>query len=201
MPNYSLIKRRLENKDWVDSGCQRQALEEGWDLFNAEGYYAIQKIDDPYDLSQQLGIQIPTLESDADADRLAWMAKRCNCAYGVVAVELAGSLVEDFSRFIKWPDEQIRANRLSSQKPRPKSPWEVQLEHPPEPRVTIEAEVEVPIKMRVRDRVPLSADVRTVQEAIADQVLNYLGSNTIPENSEYDPERVVTGPISITEDE
>jgi hypothetical protein len=64
------IYGRLSMLGWAEMGCSVYAERQGWDLFNADGYLSIQKIDDPENVGEELGAKIPTLSSDLAAYEL-----------------------------------------------------------------------------------------------------------------------------------
>jgi len=69
----------------------RQAISEGWDLFDVEGRIQLQKIDDPSVLNDLDAIN-PLFPSDADA--LIWVALRAanGSVYHRGAIERIGTL-------------------------------------------------------------------------------------------------------------
>lgn len=72
-----------------------QALAEGWDLFDVDGRYQLQRIDCPSDHAAMLDYDEPKFESDAKAIMfVAWMAMD-GSEYHENALRLIGTLTED----------------------------------------------------------------------------------------------------------
>lgn len=70
------------------------ALMEGWDLFDVEGRWQLQRIDDPAADATFLGYDKPKFKSDAKAIMFVARLARAGSVYHMFALELIGTLVE-----------------------------------------------------------------------------------------------------------
>ena len=81
-----------------------QALQEGWDLFEVDGRWQLQRIDDPE--GNELGYDKPKFESDADAIIFVALQAHGGSSYHRTAIEYIGTLDDPTASTL---DERLRA--------------------------------------------------------------------------------------------